>query len=253
MGSGRALRIVGVAGAVLSILLFWFGTLLPWGVRADDLLNAFDFAGKMGAPRDLPDMVFGGFRYLSGFGILITVPATVIAVTAGVHRRTTRILAGLLVLLSTVAVTSVAVMTAVSAQSREARSAMVGWSGSIIAEMSLYVLTAAAGVALITGAWRFYGWYGAGLMITLALLHAGSLADYMAQSGHAVRPEPPAWLPIVWYLGAATGAALAMFGASARIEERRRLAARRMAEVLEGPTAEQPPVWAHSGAARHIA
>jgi hypothetical protein len=253
MGSGRVLRIVGVAGAALSVLLFWFGTLLPWGVHADDLLNAFDFAGKMGAPHDLPGMVFGGFRYLSGFGILIMVPASVLAVTAGVHGRTTRTVVGLCVLLTTIAVTSVAVMTAVSAASREARSTMVGWSGSVIAEMSLYVLTAAAGVALITGAWRYYGWYATGLLVTLALLHVGSLADYVAQPGHAVRPETPAWLPVVWYLGAATGAALAMFGASARLDERRRQAARRTALALEGPTLDQRPVWAPAGASRHIA
>jgi hypothetical protein len=216
MGSGRTVRVIGVIGATLSVALFWLTFLLPWGSGPDGVLNAVGFARQLGPAGGLPGMFFGCYRYLSGFGILFAVPVTVLTLTVGIRGPVSRFSAGVLGLASTLAVVVADTLTAVS--TRGARGVVSGWYPSIAAEAVVYAVTIAASIVLMNGGWRFYGRFVVGLLILLAAVHAGSLADYLRQPHQPAHLGLFAWLPVIWYLGAATGAALAMLGSNSRAQ-----------------------------------
>jgi hypothetical protein len=215
MGTGRLLRCIGTGGTALAVVLLWLTTYLPWGA-GDGIVTGYGFEAHLGGPDQLRGMLYLGFRYLSGYWMLPMVLGSLLALTAGVRSRPGRLSVGVLLLLAIAVVGLIGVMSVIAPQSRADARAMTGGYVSMGLELLGYLLTAVAAIVLMAGRWRAYGWYAVFLLVGFAVLHAASLADYSAQRAHPLRVEVLAWLPSLWYLGAAAAAALALTGSVAR-------------------------------------
>jgi hypothetical protein len=242
MGSGRLLRCIGAGGAALAIALLWVTPVLPWAA-GDGIVTGYGFGREFGEPGRLADMLYLCYRYVSGYLALPMVLGTALALTAGVRSRPGRWTVGVLALLTTITAAVIDVITLFSTRSRAHAAATALGYPSMVIEILCYLLAVAAAVALVAGRWKLYGGYAVVMLVALAGLHAGSLLDYRATTGSGVpRVELAAWLPTVWYLCAAAGAALALTGSAARANPARRARHARTAWQDRGPWQDRSPL-----------